>query len=203
LLRRQVTKAGRGTPTRQLADWAAIIESNSARAAALVDEVLDIARLEAGQTLDLDRRPTDLVALAGRMVAEYQRDVERHRITVDAPVPSLVGPWDGGRLARVLDNLLGNAIKYSPEGGEIGVRVTQDGPWALLTVSDEGVGIPAADRSRIFEHLQRGANVAGHVGGTGVGLAFVRCIVELHGGTVTVASEEGVGSTFTVRLPLA
>jgi signal transduction histidine kinase len=88
------------------------------------------------------------------------------------------------------------------DGGEIAVRVTRKGEWAMLTVADQGLGIPAADRSRIFERFQRGRNVAGYVPGSGVGLAGVRHVVEQHGGTVSVESREGGGSKFTVRLPL-
>lgn len=202
LMRREVTKAGQTKAVRRLADWATIIEINAARAAALLDELLDIARLEAGQALNLERRPTDLVALAERIVGEHQRDTERHRITFDAQEPELIGEWDVMRLARVLDNLLGNAIKYSPKGGEITVQVTREGPWAVLTVADQGMGIPEADRSLIFEQFHRGRNVTGQMAGTGVGLAFVRLVVEQHGGSIAVESQEGVGSTFTVRLPL-
>jgi signal transduction histidine kinase len=203
LVRREAATAGRPASARRVAAWAALIEENTARAAAMFDELLDIARLEAGHSLDLDRRPTDLVVLVERAAATHQRGNERHRITVGAQEPTLVGEWDAARLARVLDNLLGNAVKYSPNGGEIAVRMTRDGPWAVLTVADQGLGIPAADRSRIFERFQRGRNVAGRVAGSGVGLAGVRHVVEQHGGSVAVESQEGVGSTFTVRLPLS
>ena len=202
LVRREAASAARPASARRLAGWAAIIEDNTARAAALLDELLDIARLEAGHSLDLDRSQTDLVALADRVAAEHQRSTKHHRITVDAQGSAVVGAWDAARLARVLDNLLGNAVKYSPNGGEIAVHVTRDGPWAVLTVADQGLGIPAADRARIFERFERGRNVAGRVAGSGVGLAGVRHVVEQHGGSVAVESQEGVGSTFTVRLPL-
>jgi signal transduction histidine kinase len=202
LVRREATKAGGSAEARRLAGWAAIIEDSAARAAALVDELLDIARLEAGHALSLERRPTDLVALAKRAAAAHRRGTERHHITVNAQDTDLVGEWDAARLARVLDNLLGNAVKYSPEGGEIAVRLERDGAWAVLIVTDQGVGIPTADRSRIFERFERGSNVTGQVAGSGVGLAGVKHVVEQHGGSVSVESEEGVGSTFTVRLPL-
>jgi signal transduction histidine kinase len=202
LVQREAAKVGRPAAARRLAGWAAIIEANTARVAALLDELLDIARLEAGRPLDLQCRPTDLVALVERAAAEHRRGTERHRITVDAPEPELVGEWDAVRLGRVLDNLLGNAVKYSPEGGEVAVRVAREGPWAVLTVADEGLGIPTTDRSRIFERFHRGRNVAGQVAGTGVGLAGVHQIVEQHGGSIAVESQEGAGSTFTVRLAL-
>jgi signal transduction histidine kinase len=202
LVQREAASAPQSASARRLAGWAAIIEENTARAAALLDELLDIARLEAGHSLDLDRRPTDLVALAHRVAADHQRSTQRHHITVDGQAADVVGEWDADRLARVLDNLLGNAVKYSPKGGQIAVRVTVKGSWAVVTVADEGLGIPVSNRSRIFEPFQRGPNVEGQVGGSGVGLASVRLVVEQHGGSVSVESQEGVGSTFTVRLPL-
>ena len=202
LVRREAATTGRSASARRVEQWAAIIEENVARAAGLFDEILDIARLEAGHSLDLDCRPTDLVALAERTAAAHRRGNDRHRITVGALEPTLVGDWDAARLGRVLDNLLGNAVKFSPNGGKIEVHVTRESPWAVLTVTDQGLGVPAADRSRIFERFQRGRNVAGRVAGSGVGLAGVRHVVEQHGGSVSVESQEGVGSTFTVRLPL-
>jgi signal transduction histidine kinase len=119
-------------------------------------------------------------------------------------------------LERVLGNLLSNAIKYSPDGGEIAVTVEVEGrkgggtegggdgegEWAVLTVRDEGVGIPAGEVPKLFERFFRASNVAGRIAGTGVGLAGARQIVAQHGGTIAVASEEGRGSAFTVRLPL-
>jgi signal transduction histidine kinase len=202
LVRREANKPGGPTQVRRLAGWAEIIEDSAGRAAALLDELLDIARLEAGHALSLECRPTNLVALAQRAAAAHRRGSERHRISVDAQDDALVGEWDEARVARVLDNLLGNAVKYSPDGGEIVVRLEQDGAWAVLTVADRGMGIPAEDRSRIFDRFQRGSNVAGQVKGSGVGLVVVKHVVEQHGGSVTVDSEEGVGSTFTVRLTL-
>jgi signal transduction histidine kinase len=105
----------------------------------------------------------------------------------------------------VLNNLVGNAIKYSPEGGpvRINVRMSEEGePAALLTIQDQGIGIPPADLPRIFDRFHRGDNVSGHIGGTGIGLTSARQIIEQHGGTISVRSELGRGSTFDVWLPL-
>ncbi|HKC72796.1 MAG TPA: sensor histidine kinase, partial [Chloroflexota bacterium] len=108
---------------------------------------------------------------------------------------------------RVVGNLLSNALKYSPAESAIWVRLSQEdgaaGPEAVLVVRDEGIGIPAADLAHIFDRFARAGNVVGHFQGTGIGLASARGIVEQHGGTIAVGSTEGVGSTFTVRLPLA
>jgi PAS domain S-box-containing protein len=182
-----------------------IVEATTSMTA-LIDELLDVARLEMGQPLMLDCRPTDLVGLARRVVKQVQAG-RRHRLHIDAAAPELVGEWEAARLERVVANLISNAIKYSPQGGEITVRVAADddaaGHWAVLTVSDQGVGIPRADLPHIFEGFHRAGNVAGQIAGTGLGLASARQIVEQHGGTISVESQEGVGSTFTVRLPLA
>ena len=117
----------------------------------------------------------------------------------------LVGFWDAARLERVIANLVNNAIKYSPEGGEVIVRITRDtdeASWAVVAVEDHGIGIPKSDLPRVFERFQRGANVQGRIGGAGIGLASARQIVEQHGGSIGVQSQKGVGSTFTVRLQL-
>ena len=174
--------------------------------AAQIAELLDAARLRAGQPLDLVRRPTDLVELAYRVAAQAQATADRHAIEVAPEVPELVGEWDAARLERVLGNLLNNAVKYS-SGGEVTVRVwreERDGaPWACLAVTDRGLGIPAADRERIFAPYQRATNVEGRVPGTGLGLFGSKQIVEQHGGTIGVESVDGKGAMFFVDLPLA
>jgi len=182
------------------------ITANSAQMAQLIDELLELARLQVGQSLELDRRSVDLVALARRVTEDHDRASYRHRIRFQSDVATSKGLWDAARLERVLDNLLSNAVKYSPHGGEIVVAVGHepepepDGT-ATLRVSDHGLGIPAADLPRIFDRFHRGANVAQSIEGTGLGLAGVRHTVEGHGGSLTVESTEGEGSTFLVRLP--
>ena len=115
----------------------------------------------------------------------------------------MVGWWDTVRLERVLGNLLSNAVKYSPEGGIITVKVTKEGDqWAVLSVEDQGVGIPADDLPHIFDRFHRAANIAGQIKGSGLGLASAHQIIKQHGGTITATSQQGKGATFTVRLPL-
>lgn len=203
------------------------IDRSAARMAAMVDELLDLTRLDAGQPLDLDRRPIDLVALVQECVADYARAASRDRIHVEVPGPALIGTWDRARLERVVSNLLSNAVKYSPADSPIKVTLAREpitpedagrqrpsgenseaatvrrtgAEWAVLTVRDEGVGIPAADLPHIFERFHRGANVAGAVGGIGIGLAASKQIVEQHGGTITLQSIEGAGTTVVIRLP--
>jgi signal transduction histidine kinase len=173
----------------------------------LVEQLLDVARTQEGRPLPLERRPTDLVALARRLATEHQLGTERHRIEVLSALSSLTGMWGANRLERVLANLLTNAIKYSPGGGTVRVTISRvepaDGCWAVVSVHDSGVGIPAADLPRLFKRFQRGANVSDRISGTGIGLATARQLVELHGGTISVESVQGAGSTFTVRMPLS
>jgi PAS domain S-box-containing protein len=196
-----------GPEAARVAEGLRKIDVTAGKMASLINELLDVACLQMGKPLDLDRRPTDLVALARQLTAEQQTTSDRHRIRVEAQVPELTGAWDTMRLERVLANLLSNAIKYSPEGGEVLVRVARedrrDGSWALLTVRDPGLGIPKSDLPRIFERFHRASNVVERIAGTGIGLASVHQIVAQHGGSVAVTSKEGAGTTFTVRLPLA
>jgi signal transduction histidine kinase len=114
--------------------------------------------------------------------------------------------YDAARLERVFANVIANAIKYSPSGSPIFVDIARqpgdDNSWAVVAIRDQGIGIPAADLPFIFERFHRAGNVAQQIQGTGIGLSSTRQIVEQHGGTIDVASQEGVGSTFTVRLPL-
>jgi signal transduction histidine kinase len=200
LLRRRAERGALETP--KLLDELGRIETSASRMVTLISELLDVANIEIGRPLTLSRRPVDLVGLVRSVLAEHQQAAEEHHIAVEARAPELIGNWDATRLERVLANLLSNAIKYSPGQGDITVVVAREGPWAVLEVSDRGVGIPAADLPHIFERFHRAENVAGKIPGTGIGLAAVREIVEQHGGSIAVRSTEGVGSTFTVRLPL-
>lgn len=190
----------------RLADGLAQIDSTTTRMARLVNELVDISRLQMGGTLELHLMPDDLYAAIRHVVAEAQRATDRHRITLATDLTTLAGLWDAERLERVLDNLLSNATKYSPEGGEIEVSVScqpaPKGSEAVITVRDEGIGIPSQDLPHIFERFYRAGNVTQGIPGTGIGLVGVKQIVEQHGGTITVDSREGQGSTFTISLPI-
>ena len=119
----------------------------------------------------------------------------------DTPV---VIAGDRVRLEQVLQNLLDNAMKYSPEGGLITVRVEQRNAQAVLSVSDQGIGIPEEARAKLFDRFYRASNIdRRQMQGVGIGLSIVTEIVALHGGVVEIDSAEGRGSTFTVRLPLS
>lgn len=172
----------------------------------MINDLLDLAKLRADQPLELSYERTDLVALLRRAAAEYQHTSSRHRIRIHTSLRELNGMWDASRLERVVANLLSNAIKYSPNGGAVTLRLIRDeregGAWAVLSVQDEGIGIPETDLPHIFERFSRGRNAGGRIGGSGVGLTSASSIVEQHGGSIAVESAEGHGSTFTVSLPI-
>src|SRR5262249_2314669 len=138
-----------GPQVSSLVEDAASIDAAATRMSAQIDELLDLSRLEAGQPLELNRAPVDLISLAREAVAGQQAMTERHQITLPAEPPELVGEWDASRLERVLSNLISNAVKYSPAGGPVQVTVTREegtnGARATVRVQDEGLGVPAAD----------------------------------------------------------
>jgi signal transduction histidine kinase len=178
------------------------IRDQTIRLTQMVDSLLDIARVDGGR-LYLARAPLDLVALTRRLMAELQPTSPQHRFTLAVLDDPLIVYADALRLEQVLHNLLGNALKYSPQGGTITVQLAQQGGMAVMAVMDQGIGIPQAAQPYLFERFFRAPNVEQQqIDGIGLGLAVVKEIVTLHGGEVEVASEEGCGSTFTIFLPL-
>jgi len=200
----ELLERGAGRPAslgrEQLARTGEHILAASRRMARLLNGFLDVAHLQIGRPLELERSRADLAALVREVVSEQQRLTGRHRIACIGP-DTLAADIDAPRLQRALENLIGNAVKYSPEGGEVSVRLEARGEGALLAVEDRGIGIPPADLERIFSRFERGANVAGRFSGTGIGLAVARQIVEQHGGSLSVQSAAGEGSTFTLQFP--
>jgi PAS domain S-box-containing protein len=167
----------------------------------MVDDLVRASRQRADRSLALECRPVDLVALTRSFVAAQQPVVDQD-IILEAEPEQLVVPIDIQHMERVISNLVWNAIKYSSRQSRVWVRLGIDGPCAILSVRDEGIGIPADEMQHIFERYYRARNVSPEVPGTGVGLVSALEIVQAHGGSLTVESEEGQGSTFTVRLPL-
>jgi len=213
LLERQVARSGADTvPAERVLDAAGIIRTSADQMSAQVGELLDLARLQAGAPLQLDARPVDLVDLVRSVLDAHRETLAGRLVEFSASEPTLVGQWDPVRVRRVFSNLVTNAAKFSAEDAQIDVRVDREGgesgtgnaaeAWAVVSVRDRGVGIPAKDLTLIFERFHRAGNVKETIAGTGLGLASVSHIVELHGGSVQVHSEQGRGSTFTVRLPL-
>ncbi len=167
----------------------------------LVNALLDVARLESGQ-LQLEVASLDLRALL-QQIAEYiQLDLTHHTLNLHVPDEPVLVAGDELRLEQVFQNLIQNAIKYSPEGGVIEVQLNRRGRHVSVSIRDEGIGIPASDLPGLFSRFFRAGNVATkNIGGVGIGLFVVREIVQLHGGRIEVDSVENAGSTFTVSLP--
>ena len=178
------------------------IDRAATRMARWIDELLETATVKRPEDLNLSLRSSDLVRIARDAVEEHRSTSRRHQLTLEAEPAEIVGLFDSPRLERVLDNLIGNAIKYSPEGGCVRVSVSGRDGWATIAVRDDGLGIPREDLPHIFEPFRRGSNVVGRIGGTGIGLASAQRIVESHGGTLSAQSRPGKGSTFTIRLPI-
>jgi signal transduction histidine kinase len=205
LLRRRAAQTGTPEMAR-MADGLARIDAETTKMTRLIGELLDLARMQVGQSLELNRHPVDVVALA-RQVAADTRATTQDQIRIVTTLDELIVPADAIRVERLLANLLSNAVKYSPGGGRIDVEIGRaaeaGADWAILVVRDRGLGIPAAELPFIFERFHRASNVATQIGGHGIGLWSARQIVEQHGGTITAVSTEGQGSAFTIRLPLA
>jgi signal transduction histidine kinase len=168
--------------------------------ARLVDDLMDVTMLRAGQPLPVRLEEIDLVRMAHDLAGEHQRQTASHRIRVEGD-GEVRGAWDQSRIQRVLNNLVENAVKYSPDGGEVTIRAVRDGDQARVSVQDRGIGIPAGELEVVFSPYQRASNTTG-LRGMGLGLAGARDVLRQLGGDLTVESEEGKGSTFTVRLPL-
>ncbi|HEX6290151.1 MAG TPA: GAF domain-containing sensor histidine kinase [Herpetosiphonaceae bacterium] len=178
------------------------IRDQTVRMTQMIDTLLDISRVESGR-LNLVRAPIDLAALIRRLVAEVQATNKQHTFGVEVLDDPLIVYADAIRLEQVLQNLLVNAVKYSPGGGPIGVRLARRGLEASIAVTDQGIGIPQAAIPYLFERFFRAPNADKlQIDGLGLGLAVVREIVTHHGGEVSVASEEGQGSTFAITIPL-
>lgn len=173
----------------------------------LTDEILELSRLEAGG-LELNGKVEDLAALARNCAAAFDSRAERQgiRFILDLPKRPVMAWIDRDRMARVVNNLLSNALKFTDEGGAVSLTVREvrdpDKERVVLAVEDTGIGIPASALPEVFDRFyQVDAKPTGRAGGTGIGLALVRELVQLHGGEVTVQSEIGVGTRFEVRLP--
>jgi signal transduction histidine kinase len=168
----------------------------------LIRLLLDFSRLEQGQ-LPLQPAPLDFGALVRQVIAESQPTTPDHHLVFHDIEHAVPIHGDAPRLEQVLQNLLQNAIKYSPPDSTIEVYLTLEHGEAVLRLTDQGVGIPVADQARIFDRFYRAGNVTSASSqGFGIGLYIAREIVTRHGGSIGVQSREGQGSTFTIRLPL-
>jgi two-component system sensor histidine kinase BaeS len=171
----------------------------------LVDDLHDLALADAGQ-LRLERAPVNVSDLARTAVGQFEPVAEVAGVkltleTIDA-VPLVLG--DADRLAQALRNLLSNAIRHTPAGGQVTMRVGRSGEQVTIQIADTGAGIAPADLPHVFDRFYRGdKSRSRRGGGAGLGLAITRQLVTVHGGQIEVASAPGTGTTFTISLPPA
>ncbi len=178
------------------------IDEEADRLEEIVDNLLDLSQIESGR-LRLNKRPTDLEQLARETVEAMEPQASHYHFIHDFPSQPLVAAVDPKRIEQVLRNLLSNAIKYSPDGGAITVKGCRDKDRVLITVADQGMGIPQWDLEKIFERFYRVEDeTAERVRGVGLGLAVCRGTVEAHGGRIWAESTYGEGSTFHLDLPV-
>ena len=169
------------------------------RLGALIESLLDASALAGNAQLELHREQTDLLDVTGSAIARVRAEMGHGGCIIDVHGESATGLWDRVRIERIVTTLLRNACKYG-EGKPVRVSVRHDGEDRLFTVSDEGIGVPADRQQSIFGRFGRAASARAY-GGLGLNLYVAQRLAEAHGGRIDIASEEGKGATFTVRLP--
>jgi signal transduction histidine kinase len=179
-----------------------VVTRSSDRLLRLVDDLLFVARLQSGQ-LELNAEMLDLAATAAQAVDEARPRSEQKGLAIsflgDTEVPVEA---DKGRIFQLLDNLISNAIKFTPEGGRVDVRAVRTGSGGMLEVSDTGIGLAPGEVERVFDRFFRSERATERqIPGTGLGLFISRAIAEAHGGRITASSTAGAGTTFRIELP--
>ena len=180
------------------------IERNATRLRALIDDVLTMSKIELGN-FETVLRPVDLAEVVSASVEDIGSTAAEQHVDLElcALERGLIVQGDPEQLDRVLTNLLSNAVKYTPHGGSVHICAGRDADQAVLTIRDTGIGIPEQDQQSLFTRFYRASNaVTSSITGTGLGLAIVRTIVDNHRGEIVLSSQEGVGTTVTIRLPL-
>jgi two-component system phosphate regulon sensor histidine kinase PhoR len=202
----ETLQMGRSRSEEETRESLAIIGREAERLSRMIERVLEYSRLEQ-QTKVFNFRPVDLSDVADDAVTLFRAQAAKTagtRILLDTEpgIPDIIGDRDA--IKDVLLNLLSNAVKYGGAGKEINVNLRSDGRWVALEVVDRGQGIPPDEQSKVFDKFYRSNDVlARKVEGTGLGLSICREIAKAHGGTISVKSSVGEGSTFTLRLPVS
>lgn len=191
---RAITDPGR------LPDFLARAERTTVRLARLVAELMDLSLIRAGQPLPLALSSVDLAQLVEGSLQEHRALSESHRLVAASGPGPVIATTDPSRIHRILDNLVGNALKYSEHGSTVTVGTRMEGEDAVLWVTDQGRGIPADELPKIFERFHRASTSVGSPG-VGLGLAGSRNVARQLGGDLTAESTVGEGSTFTLRIP--
>jgi PAS domain S-box-containing protein len=186
-------------------EFLGIVSSNADRLVALINNLLDISRIESGK-VEITRSSLHLDQVFAEVAASFRPQVEQKQqhltLAIEPGLPAVSA--DADRLVQIVTNLVSNAHKYTPAGGDITVSARVAGPWVRVSVRDNGIGMSAEEQAQLFTRFFRGkGRLAREAGGTGLGLVIVRSLVELHGGELHVTSALGRGTTFTFTLPVA
>ncbi len=181
-----------------------IIERNGHRLLDLINQVMELRRLESGKPVEIQLFRGDIIGFLHYLLESFQPQLEHKQIQLNirGEVPELIIDFDPDKLTIILSNLISNAIKYTPAGGQVTVEITQQETALKLAVSDTGLGIPGADLAFVFDRFFRAATSSDE-GGSGIGLSLTKELVELLNGEIGVESQEGSGSTFWVQLPIS
>ncbi len=181
-----------------------VVHKNANRLLNLVNQLLDISRVESGN-MKLQASPQNIISLVKALLQSFSSYAERKRITLkfSSSENELNAYIDRDKMEKIITNVLSNAFKFTPEGGRIEVSVVTDEKYFDINISDTGVGIPEAQKSKIFDRFyQVDGSHTRKQEGTGIGLSLTKELVELHKGKIEVESKEGKGTTFTIRIPL-
>jgi PAS domain S-box-containing protein len=185
-----------------LRDSLTVIEEESDRLNALVDNLITASKIQARRELEVNPTKTRLDEVALRAVERFSKQAARHTLVADFPAGYPLAYIDEVRMRQVIDNLISNAVKYSPDGGEVRVAGSFTDEEIIVSVSDQGVGMTEQEQENLFQRFYRVDNVLSRkTEGTGLGLYLSRAIVEAHGGTIGVSSFPNRGSTFSIILP--
>ncbi len=167
----------------------------------IIDDLLDVGKIETGRSLHIERSHVQISKLLSDVCKDHQHETKKHSVQVELPGQNICLFADSGKLAQVLDNLLGNAIKYSPDGGEIKVVGRIESDCLIVSISDPGIGMSEQQMNRAFEKFYRGDASDTAVPGLGLGMTIVKNIVEAHGGTIWIESAAKEGTKVTFKIP--
>ncbi len=180
-----------------------IINDKSIELSGLIDDILDLSRIEDGRGIQLNFSKVEIAGLCQRLIENFARTNSSHQFKFEQSEDDLVIEADEPRLVQVLENLLGNAVKYSPDGGGIQVVLQREGESIRLEITDQGIGMSDEVRENALERFYRGDASNTAVRGTGLGLSIAKYIIDAHGGQIEIFSTKGTGTQLVIRLPLA
>ncbi len=198
---RESLGSGQATEPQEIASMLDDISEEAKRLRTIIRDLTDDIQVASGR-FSVNKERVDLCTLVRRLIQSQAQAFAGHRIVVENGQPCTV-LGDADRLERVVQNLVSNAVKYSPPNTQVTVRIEKKEPFVLLAVSDQGRGISAEDQKILFQPFGRGRSADRLAEGSGMGLYVVKQIIEAHGGQIAVQSEPGRGTTFQIKLPLA